>query len=53
MDDAGKREQDEAGKISAEQKQAPRAELDRMRTLPLDALLYYVLYGDERLTKLT
>lgn len=32
---------------------SPRADSDRLSRLPLDALLYYVLYGDEALTRLT
>lgn len=30
-----------------------RMELERLTRLPLAALLYYVLYGDERLARLT
>jgi hypothetical protein len=40
---------DDAG----ENRQQPAAHPERLASLPLDALLYYVFYGDDGLRRLT
>ncbi len=40
------------GQVPLQNDKQPQPELARLSGLPLDVLLYYVLYGDEQLARL-